>query len=721
MSSGTLDELDAIRDRRLAFYARQGFELDAFQQRALDSLDDGASLLVSAPTGSGKTLVADYGVQRALDLGTKAFYTTPLKALSNQKYLELKRQHGAERVGLLTGDTSQNASADIVVMTTEVLRNMLLNESAQLKRLGLVVLDEVHFLQDPYRGGVWEEVIIMTSASVQFVCLSATVSNASVLGEWIATNRGRTDVIIERERPITLHNHVAVTPRATFSPELFDLLQGDRVSDYGLRIDQSTMRRRGAGATTWRGAKPGPNTDPYKTPRRSELIALLDDEALLPAIWFIFSRAACDDAAKGLLRDGVRLTKSADRNRIRGIVEAQVEMFTDDELDALGYDDWLEQLEAGIAAHHAGMVPAFREAVETLFSEGLLKVVFATETLSLGINMPARTVVMDRFTKYGGSGRATLTSGEFAQMSGRAGRRGLDDEGHAVVVFAGETPISEVARVATAPPPELHSSFRPTYNLTSNLVHRYSRERARQILDQTYAQFEARRRGAQANTGDIAAQFDRRLGILEELGYLDGWQLTERGLLLEGLYHESDLLLAEVIEAGFLDGLEPALIAGALSALVFEPRHARVAPPTNPKKVPKRAKGALPDRLGGPRQRELKERTELIVARSEALHVLETHHKIPRSKKADGGIATAIASWARGAPLGVVLDVARRDIGDVAAGDFVRIAKQVADLCEQVSYAQTHPDLMESATEARGLIVRSVVAAGGLEVSANQS
>jgi ATP-dependent RNA helicase HelY len=191
--------------------------------------------------------------------------------------------------------------------------------------------------------------------------------------------------------------------------------------------------------------------------------------------------------------------------------------------------------------------------------------------------------------------------------------------------------------------------------------------------------------------------------------------------LLEGLYHESDLLLAEVIEAGFLDGLEPALVAGALSALVFEPRHARVAPPTNPKKIPKRAKGALPDRLGGPRQRELKERTELIVARSEALHVLETHHKIPRSRKADGGIATAIASWARGAPLGVVLDVARRDIGDVAAGDFVRIAKQVADLCEQVSYAQTHPDLMESATEARGLIVRSVVAAGGLEVSANQS
>ena len=720
MSRAALDELDAIRERRLAFVARQGFELDSFQQRALDSLDDGASLLVSAPTGAGKTLVADYGVQRALDQGCKSFYTTPLKALSNQKYLELKRQHGADRVGLLTGDTSQNASAPIVVMTTEVLRNMLLNNSPQLDRLGLVVLDEVHFLQDPYRGGVWEEVIIMTSSDVQFVCLSATVSNAAVLGEWIATNRGRTDVIVERERPITLHHHVAVTPRATFHPELFDLLQGDRVSDYGLRIDQSAIRRRAGGANAWRGGRPGPNTDAYKTPRRSELIHLLHDEELLPAIWFIFSRAACDDAARALLRDGVRLTKSADRNRIRAIVESQVEMFTDDELDALGYDDWVEQLEAGVAAHHAGMVPAFREAVETLFSEGLLKVVFATETLSLGINMPARTVVMDRFTKYGGSGRATLTSGEFAQMSGRAGRRGLDEEGHTVVVFAGETPVSEVARVATAPPPELHSSFRPTYNLTSNLVHRYTQDRARAILDQTYAQFEARRRGAHANKRDIAAQFERRLGILEELGYLDGWQLTNRGLLLEGLYHESDLLLAEIIDAGYLEDLEPALVAGALSSLVFEPRHARVVAPSNPKKGPKRAKGALPDRLGGPRQRALQERTDLIVARSETLHALEALHKIPRSRKADGGIATAVASWARGAPLGVVLEVARRDIGEVAAGDFVRIVKQVADLCEQVCYANTHQDLVEAASEARSLIVRSVVAAGGLEVSASQ-
>lgn len=719
MNEIIFSELEIMRDRRVAFAARQGFELDGFQIRALDSLDDGASVLVSAPTGSGKTLVADYGVQRALDLGKKAFYTTPLKALSNQKYLELKRQHGASRVGLLTGDTSQNASAPVVVMTTEVLRNMLLNSSPQLENLGLVVLDEVHFLQDPYRGGVWEEVIIMTDVQVQFVCLSATVSNSSVLGEWISMNRGRTDVIVERERPITLHHHVAVTPRATLRPELFDLLQGDRVSDFGLRIDQSNSRRRSEGGSTWRGAKSSPHTSPYRTPRRSELLALLDEEELLPAIWFIFSRAACDDAARALLKDGVRLTKHADRNRIRNIVEDHVAHFTDDELDALGYDDWLEQLEAGIAAHHAGMVPAFREAVEGLFSEGLLKVVFATETLSLGINMPARTVVMDRFTKYGGSGRAMLSSGEFAQMSGRAGRRGLDDEGHAVVVFSGETPIIDVARIATAPPPELHSSFRPTYNLTSNLVHRYTRERAIEILGMTYAQFEARRRSTSNSGRDIAVQFERRLGILEELGYLDGWHLTERGRLLESLYHESDLLLAEVIEAGFLNNLEPSLVAGVLSCLVFEPRHARVAPPMHPKKEHKRAKGALPDRLGGPRQRELKDRTNLVLARSDALHNLETHHRVPRSRKADGGIATAVASWARGASLGVVLDVARRDVGEVAPGDFVRTAKQVADLCEQVHFASVTSDLRDAAIEAKTLIVRSVVAASGLEVSAN--
>ncbi|HLW44955.1 MAG TPA: DEAD/DEAH box helicase, partial [Acidimicrobiales bacterium] len=473
---------------RARFLRRLEFQADPFQIEAFDALDDGRSVLVSAPTGSGKTLVAAYAVDQALHAGGKAFYTTPLKALSNQKFSELSSAHGSERVGLLTGDISLRPEAPVVVMTTEVLRNMLLAGSDLLVGLRTVVLDEVHYLQDPYRGGVWEEVIVLTPPTVTFVCLSATVSNAHELGDWLTSVRGPTTVVVERRRPVVLRHHLAVHrrhPEGGGEPEteLLALLHDGRPGGEALRLDQIARRIAHLDpAPRWRGGeRRGPRL-PFRGPRRTELVEALDERELLPAIVFIFSRAACDDAVGQCLREGMRLTDHHQRAQIRHIAEAHVEDLSDDALDVLGYTQWLEGLTSGIAAHHAGLVPAFRETVEECFAAGLLQVVFATETLSLGINMPARTVAIERFEKYGSAGRAPLTSGEYAQLTGRAGRRGLDDVGNAVVLWAPDTSVAEMARIAVAPPPDLRSAFRPTYNLAVNLVRRFDRPTAVSVL-----------------------------------------------------------------------------------------------------------------------------------------------------------------------------------------------------------------------------------------------
>jgi superfamily II RNA helicase len=700
------------RSVRAAFVDSLDFDLDAFQLESIDALDRGSSVLVSAPTGSGKTLIAAYGVHRARAEGRKAFYTTPLKALSNQKYADLCAEHGEDSVGLLTGDASIRSSAPIVVMTTEVLRNMLLMDSPQLDGLGVVVLDEVHFLQDPYRGGVWEEVLILTPRDVTFVCLSATVANAQVLGEWLRTVRGELEVVVERTRPIDLLHHVTLQRRADDEPVLVDLLDGRALSSEGRRIDsllRSSRRiRPGPAASEWRSRRSAPHVVPVRTPRRTEVVEQLEAADLLPCIYFIFSRAACEDAVRQCVRDGLRLVDRSARRRIRGIAEERTADLGDEDLDALGWHEWVEALESGVAAHHAGLVPSMKLAVEQCFLEGLLGVVFATETLSLGINMPARTVVIERFSKFGGAGRATLTSGEYAQLTGRAGRRGLDDEGHAVLVFNPETPFSDMARVALAPPPDLHSSFRPTYNLTANLVGRFDRETALAVLSRSYAQFEAdRRSGPQRRP--LTESLGRRLGVLEELGYVDGWTLTDRGRILRGVYHEADLLVAEALVDGVLGGLEPSLVAAVLSAFVFEPRRARRGSHGPAKRTPQKRQVAR-DRLGQQRHAALDERMGRLAGIAARLGGLEEVHLLAHTKAPEPQAAAGVAAWARGAPLGDALAVVARDAGEIAPGDFVRIVRQVADLCEQVARLSPDPPTAASAEEAARLLVRSVVA-----------
>jgi ATP-dependent RNA helicase HelY len=480
---------DADGPRLGAFQQLYGFEFDEFQLEACRALDSGHGVLVAAPTGSGKTVVGEFAVHLALEQGRKCFYTTPIKALSNQKYNDLVGRYGAARVGLLTGDNSINGEAPVVVMTTEVLRNMLYAGSLTLDGLAYVVLDEVHYLADRLRGAVWEEVIIQLPESVQVVALSATVSNAEEFGDWIRQVRGGTTVIVDEHRPVPLWQHMLA------GRHLYDLFAGNGAVSPELR--RLAQRETGAGRRAAPGRR-GPargrgRPAPIRPPRRPDVVERLDAEGLLPAITFIFSRAGCDAAVQQCLLAGLRLTTPQEADEIEKVAVGRTGWLSDADRLVLGYAEWLTGLRRGIAAHHAGLLPTFKEVVEELFTAGLIKAVFATETLALGINMPARTVVIEKLDKWNGEQHAPLTAGEYTQLTGRAGRRGIDVEGHAVVLWQPDVNPVAVAGLAGTRTYPLNSSFQPTYNMAVNLVGQVGRARAAKLLESSFAQFQADR------------------------------------------------------------------------------------------------------------------------------------------------------------------------------------------------------------------------------------
>ena len=477
-----------------AFESLYPFGLDPFQVRACQALEAGNGVLVAAPTGAGKTVVGEFAVHLARSEGRKCFYTTPIKALSNQKYADLVRRYGPDSVGLLTGDNTINGEAPVVVMTTEVLRNMLYAGSPTLRGLGYVVMDEVHYLSDRFRGAVWEEVIIHLPESVRLVSLSATVSNAEEFGDWLVTVRGDTVVIVEEHRPVPLWQHVMADHRLyDLFVEVDDATNGKRarVNPELVRLarDQERATRNGDRRPQRGGRRPRR----VWAPSRVEVIERLDAEGLLPAITFIFSRAGCDAAVAQCLRSGLRLLQPTERDEVRAYVDEACLDIPDEDRAVLGYQEWRAGLERGVAAHHAGMLPTFKEVVEQLFVRGLVKAVFATETLALGINMPARSVVLERLVKWNGENHADVTPGEYTQLTGRAGRRGIDVEGHAVVVWSPGLEPDALAGLASTRTYPLRSSFRPSYNMAVNLVGQVGRERARELLQSSFAQFQADR------------------------------------------------------------------------------------------------------------------------------------------------------------------------------------------------------------------------------------
>ena len=481
------------------------FGLDAYQVAACRALEEGHGVLVAAPTGSGKTVVGEFAIHLALASKRKCFYTTPIKALSNQKYHDLVARYGPERVGLLTGDTTINGEAPVVVMTTEVLRNMLYAQSSTLNDLGFVVMDEVHYLADRFRGAVWEEVIIHLPQSVTVVALSATVSNAEEFGDWLETVRGDTQVIVEEHRPVPLFQHVMAGTR------IYDLfVDRDVLNPELVRLARDEERRTHVKHDRRRQQRSS------QTPWRSEVVQRLDRDGLLPSIYFLFSRAGCDEAVQQCLQAGLRLTTSDERQEIREAALFATLGIPDDDLMALGFDSWVQALERGLASHHAGLLPVFKETIEALFQRGLVKVVFATETLALGINMPAKSVVIERLVKWNGETHVDLTPGEYTQLTGRAGRRGIDVEGHAVVLWqAGLNPQSLAGLASTRTYP-LKSSFQPSYNMAVNLVSRMGRHAAREVLETSFAQFQADR-GVVGLATEIRKLEDAREGYLESM------------------------------------------------------------------------------------------------------------------------------------------------------------------------------------------------------------
>ncbi len=447
------------------------FRLDEFQLQAIDALNQGHSVVVTAPTGSGKTLVGEYAIYRAIEHKQKVFYTTPLKALSNQKLRDFRRQFGAENVGLMTGDLTVNRAASVIVMTTEIFRNMLYAEvdvnHDPLLDVETVVLDECHYMNDSQRGTVWEESIIHCPPSVQFVALSATVANAGQLTDWIQYVHGPTELINSDFRPVPLLFSFCS------AKGLHPLLNE---AGTGLHPNCKVWRAPKGNKRKGRGNKP---LQP-QPPSISFVVSQMAEREMLPAIYFIFSRRGCDKAVRDLGSTSLVTSKEQDSLRERLLA------YKKKNPEALRNNLHVDALLRGIAAHHAGVLPAWKELIEALFQEGLVKVVFATETLAAGINMPARSTVISSLSKRADQGHRFLMGSEFLQMAGRAGRRGLDSQGFVVTVQSYFEGVKEAGTLATSSPEPLVSQFMPSYGMVLNLLQRYELSKAKELVERSF-------------------------------------------------------------------------------------------------------------------------------------------------------------------------------------------------------------------------------------------
>ena len=748
------------------------FELDQFQIDACHAIESGKGVLVAAPTGAGKTIVGEFAVDLVINSSGKCFYTTPIKALSNQKFAELTEKYGESKVGLLTGDTSINSEAQIVVMTTEILRNMIYANSTTIDELKYVVMDEVHYLADKFRGAVWEEILIHLSEAVQIISLSATVSNAEEFGEWLQTVRGDTEVIVSEIRPVPLYQHVL------FGNRLLDLFGEDaKLNPELTRLERDSYRQvRG----NWQSKSKGP-----KPLSRSEIVEKLERESLLPAITFIFSRNNCDAAVRQCLTAGLRLTNTQERSDIRSVIARNMKNLAQEDLVVLGYYEWADALERGIAAHHAGLLPAFKVTVEELFQRGLVKAVFATETLALGINMPARTVVLEKLSKWNGEGHVAISPGEYTQLTGRAGRRGIDIEGNAVILWGNDLDSTSVGGLASTRTYPLKSSFKPTYNMSINLISQFGSERARTSLESSLAQFQADKavvglakqirknesvrdnlfNESKCHLGDfrqyadlrgqikrlesdgkrskrkrveiedeitairkqiknhpsnscpdrenhsrlaeralrlqreidglnerintrtnvIAKRFDRIKVVLDKFGYIHDDAIAKSGKMLAKIYGETDLLIAESIQAEVFTALSPADLVSVISSCIYESRNEEAA------KIPR-----------GDVQVALAAISKIYGK----IHDAESDLNLEPMRAPDLGFCWASHKWASGHSLTSIL----KD-SDLTVGDFVRSMKQIIDLLRQLRSAA--PQLQTVIDLALTKIDRGVIAYAG--------
>lgn len=498
------------------------FPLDKFQHRAIAALDANKSVVVCAPTGSGKTIVGEYAIHRALAHGRRVFYTTPLKALSNQKLRDFREQFGASVVGLITGDILVNINAPIVIMTTEVFRNMLYDTpigqvGTSVEDVESVILDECHYLSDRQRGTVWEESIIYCPPHIQLLALSATIGNPEQLTDWINQVHGPTELIDSNFRPVPLRFYFVNLQG------IFPLLDPKRKKLNPLLRKKKSHRR---------GRQRRLNSE--ECPQIIDVVRHLQARDMLPAIYLIFSRRGCDQAATQL--GDLQLVNQEEAEQLQEYITQFLQMHG----EAVRPEQW-EPLTRGIAVHHAGVLPAGKELVETLFEMGLIKVVFATATLAAGINMPARTTIFSSLSKRSDNGHRLLYPSEFLQIAGRAGRRGMDEMGHVVTLQTPFEGAKEAGYLATAQAESLRSWFTPSYGMVLNLLQTHSIEEVEALLERSFAEYLAQRKMAPEQ--QAIAQKNTELAKLDvELAPINIDQFAHYDKLKERLKEESRLL-----------------------------------------------------------------------------------------------------------------------------------------------------------------------------------
>ncbi|MGA0078472.1 MAG: DEAD/DEAH box helicase [Candidatus Nanopelagicales bacterium] len=743
------------------------FELDNFQREAFIAIESDKNVLVSAPTGSGKTLVADFGIFITKKRGLRSIYTTPIKALSNQKFRELIERYGVENVGLLTGDNSVNKDAPIVVMTTEVLRNMIYEDFSRTLDIGLVVMDEVHYLADRNRGVVWEEVLILLPKEIVVVALSATVSNASEIGDWLTEVRGTTEVIVETKRPIPLEQFVVT--KTEIIP-LFSKEDSTTLNKNLIRIHQAAQSRR---------------TSKYKrsdqmslVPSQEKVISQLRNASLLPAIYFIFSRKQCDVAVENLLSSKIRLTSDAESLACDKFIEQVLQALEGEDWNLLGIDRWQAAVRRGFAAHHAGLLPVIKETTEKLFQNGLIKLVFATDTLALGINMPARSVVLDKLDKWNGETHELLTAAEYTQITGRAGRRGIDNRGASIICFSRATDPRYLSNLATNRAFELKSSFQPRYNMVCGLLEKRTIAQTEQLLEKSLAQFQAKlkvkkmvtrqrreeealekyKNTASCHLGDI----NEYLSLVKSLAVAQKrndpeWEVLKKAIRQHPVHGCKDreshlrwgerrlklekqvaslkrdisrdtsgikrifknvLSVLEKFEYLTVSDSENILtnkgelltkIHSEQDLLLGEAIDRNVFSNLKPSELVSLVSGlTYESRIDQDYEywlpnEVLNERADELLAISHEIIALEDKHDLSFTSEPDFSFANSVFMWANGASLRKVLKIA-----NMSAGDFVRSMKQNIDLLGQISALEN--SLAQTAKDALKLINRGVIA-----------
>jgi superfamily II RNA helicase len=673
----------------------KGFTLSDFQVRAVQAVRAGSNVLVGAPTGAGKTLVAEYAIEDAVQRGKRCIYTAPIKALSNQKYRDFRDEPEID-VGLMTGDVTIHPGAQVLIMTTEILRNAIFESPETLSDVEYVVFDEVHFLDDPERGCVWEEALIFAPPSIRFICLSATIDNIEEIGEWIGEIREHPLVVIESAvRPVPLH-HALYSPRAgTFELSELEAVR-KRESKRVERENRSGGRGRGGGRGS-RGSRGGARgrrgrggdrrePPPWMPPPAGPLLDELQDRGLLPALVFSFSRKDCERLARRNARR--RLLSNEEEARMRTIQRGLIELFKLDPAEMDG--EILSMARRGLGYHHAGMLPVNKELVERMFTSGMLRLLFTTETFALGINMPARTVVFNALRKYDGVSIEYLRTRDYLQMAGRAGRQGIDTEG-LVWSLLSERDLLEapMKRILSGRPEPVKSHFRLSYSTLLHLVADIGRERLPEAWEKSLECFQHRDKRPKAqdrNRKRRRRTIESRLAFLDELRFLeDGDQLTPRGRTAQ-LISGYEIQITELLYAGALEDLSAPALAMIFVAQIHEERR-RGDERWLPRKV-----------FGEERQRV--DRILHRLAGMEAALGIDDPLKL-----CDWGLTPAVLAWCEGASMEDL-----EELTDSGPGDVCRAFRMAIQLLRQVRHAiDPSWDLREKVQEAMALLNRDEI------------